>query len=68
MISGLSTVLILYGGVLVVAEILYYFGVKADLTRKIVHIGGGIISALLPFFVSLGTAVALGAFLFLILF
>ena len=63
---NLSVVVALYMLVFVLAELLYNRGVPAYITRKIVHIGSGIISALLPFFVSLKTAILLG-FVFCIL-
>lgn len=49
------------------AEFLYKRSVTAHITRKIVHIGGGIIAALLPVFVDLNTVVVLGIGFFLLL-
>ena len=59
---GLLIVLILYSLVLSFSETLYQRGMPAQTTRKITHIGGGIISASLPFFVTLPVALALGLF------
>ena len=59
---GLIIVLFLYLVVFVLAEGLYRAGTHAQITRKITHIGGGIISASLPFLVTLPVAVALGLF------
>ncbi len=54
---------ILYLLVFGVGELLYYHGVAPTITRKIVHIGSGMISALLPLFLPLETAVLLGTVL-----
>lgn len=52
----------------VAAEVLYRLRVSPIITRKITHICGGIVSALLPFFVTIYTTIALGVFLTLFLF
>lgn len=49
------------------AEFLYKRDVPAHITRKIVHIGGGIVAALLPVFVNLNTVIVLGIGFFLLL-
>lgn len=49
------------------AEFLYKRQVAVHLTRKVVHIGGGIVTALLPFFVNLETVIILGIGFFLLL-
>lgn len=49
------------------AEFLYKRNVPAHITRKIVHIGGGIVAALLPVFVNLNTVIVLGIGFFLLL-
>lgn len=49
------------------AEFLYKRKMPARITRKIVHIGGGIIAALLPVFTDLNTVVVLGVGFFLLL-
>ena len=49
------------------AEFLYKRKIARYITRKVVHIGGGLVAALLPFFVKLETAIVLGAGLFLLL-
>lgn len=49
------------------AEILYKMGVTSYITRKIVHIGGGMVAALLPLFVNLETVIILGTGFFLLL-
>ena len=62
MMTGLLIVCILYLIVFSLAELLYQHGLKAQITRKITHIGGGLVSASLPFFVSLPVALILGVF------
>jgi hypothetical protein len=62
MSAGLFITLTLYTLVFILAELLYQRGVSKQVTRKIVHIGGGIVSALLPALVSLPSALALGLF------
>jgi hypothetical protein len=62
MSAGLFITLTLYTIVFILAELLYRRGVSKQVTRKIVHIGGGIVSALLPALVSLSSALALGLF------
>jgi phytol kinase len=59
----LSLFLLVIGG----AEFLYKRKLPADITRKVVHIGGGIVAALLPVFLDLKTVVIIGSGLFLIL-
>ena len=49
----LSLFLLIFGS----AEFLYKRKLSSDITRKIVHIGGGIVTALLPVFVDLRTVV-----------
>jgi len=60
--TGLLTVCMLYLVVFVLAEALYQRGLEAHLTRKITHIGGGLVSASLPLLVSLPVALVLGVF------
>lgn len=55
-----SIVIVLYLLVFCLAELLYRKGLPAYITRKIVHVGSGIVSSLLPFFVNLETAMILG--------
>jgi len=62
MSAGLFITLTLYAIVFILAELLYRRGVSKQVTRKIVHIGGGIVSALLPALVSLPSALVLGLF------
>lgn len=62
MTTGWPVALILYLLLFIGAEALYHHGFQARVTRKIVHIGGGMISALLPLLVSLPTALVLGLF------
>ena len=59
----LSLFLLIFG----CAELLYKRNVPPYITRKIVHIGGGIVAALLPIFVNLETVVILGIGFFLLL-
>lgn len=49
------------------AEFLYKKNVSASITRKVVHIGGGLVVALLPFLVNLVTVIILGVGFFLFL-
>lgn len=49
------------------AEFLYKRRVPSYITRRVVHIGGGIVAALLPIFVDLETVIILGAGFFLLL-
>jgi hypothetical protein len=60
--TGLLIVCILYLVVFSLAEGLYQRGVQARITRKITHIGGGLVSAGLPLFISLPAALILGVF------
>lgn len=66
-ILNLFIVLSLFSLIFGFAEFLYKRKMAAHLTRKIVHIGGGIVAALLPVFVNLGTVVVLGICFFLLL-
>ena len=59
----LSLFVLIFG----IAEFLYKRNLSANITRKIVHIGGGIVAALLPVFVDLKTIVIIGCGFFLIL-
>lgn len=59
---SLVAALILYTLVFAAAELLYHRGVEVAITRKITHIGAGIVSAGLPFLVTLPTALGLGLF------
>ena len=59
----LSLFLLIFGS----AEFLYKRKLSPDITRKIVHIGGGIAAALFPVFLDLKTVVVIGAGFFLIL-
>ncbi|KKT00870.1 MAG: Phosphatidate cytidylyltransferase [Candidatus Nomurabacteria bacterium GW2011_GWF2_43_8] len=55
--------LLIFGG----AEFLYKRKTSASITRKIVHVGSGIVAALLPIFVDLKTVIILGIGFFLLL-
>ena len=66
-ILNLSIVLFLFLFVFWCAEFFYKRNLPAHTTRKIVHIGGGIVAALLPIFVDLTTLVILGIGFFLLL-
>lgn len=68
MITGLITILFLYAVVFIMAEVLYRRGYAAKETRKIVHIGAGIISFLLPCLVNLPIAISIGLFFVVLLF
>jgi len=60
--TGLLIVAISYLLIFSLSEGLYQYRTPAYITRKITHIGGGIISAGLPLFVTLPVALALGVF------
>ena len=62
MIVGLLTLLILYALLFGLAEALYRRGVDAEITRKLSHMGGAIISFFLPLLVSLPLALTVGVF------
>lgn len=66
-IANLFLVLLLFLLIFGSAEFLYKRKLSADITRKIVHIGGGIVAALLPVFLDLKTVVVIGGGFFLIL-
>lgn len=66
-VLNLSIVLLLFLLIFWCAEFLYKRKAPASITRKIVHIGGGIVAALLPIFVDLKTVIILGIGFFLLL-
>lgn len=66
-IFNLLIVLFLFLLTFTCAEFLYKRKVSASITRKIVHIGGGIVAALLPIFINLETVIILGVGFFLLL-
>jgi len=55
-------------GFFIIAEILYKFGVSADITRKIIHISSGSIIAFFPYFINLKTVLLIGFFSSIVLF
>lgn len=57
-------ILILYGLIACFGEVLYRFGVPAKITRKMVHMGGGMISAFLPFWINWPEAIVIFFILF----
>jgi phytol kinase len=59
---GLTVVMGLYAVCFAAAEVMYRRGSAPEVTRKAVHIGAGVVSALLPWFVDLRTTVAIGVF------
>ncbi len=59
----LSLGLIVFG----CGEVLYKKGIPAQITHKIVHIGGGVVASLIPFFINLETGIILGMGLTLLL-
>lgn len=63
----LLIVLFLFSIVFGLAELLYKRKIASYVTRKIVHIGCGLVAGLLPFFVNLKTVVILGLGFFLLL-
>lgn len=66
--AGLPIVLSLLFLSFIVAELLYKVKVPAIITRKVVHIGCGVVAAMLPLFVSLSTTVYIGIGFSLLLF
>ncbi|MEK7274446.1 MAG: hypothetical protein AAB110_04240 [Candidatus Desantisbacteria bacterium] len=68
MTSKLITCIILYMVIFIVAEILYRRGCPVKITRKIVHIGAGIISFFLPLLVNLQTTISIGILFAFLLF
>ncbi len=66
-IINLFLVLLLFLLIFGSAEFLYKRKLPAHITRKIVHIGGGIVATLLPVFLDLKTVVIIGGGFFLIL-
>jgi len=58
--NGLIIILLAYFFVFSTAELLYKKGVQPYLTRKIAHIGSGIATALMPFFLSINVAIIMG--------
>lgn len=68
MITGLVTVLILFVIIFAAAEVLYRRGYGVKTTRKVVHIGAGIVSFFLPLLVNLQIAISIGFFFAFLLF
>lgn len=58
--TNVLIILFLFSLVFGFAEILYKRKVASYITRKVAHIGGGLVAALLPIFVDLKTVVILG--------
>jgi dolichol kinase len=59
-LTNLLTVITLYVLAFGTAELLYKKGVSVNITRKIVHIVGGVVTALLPLFIKWELAIVLG--------
>lgn len=57
---NLIIVFALYVVVFASAEILYRWGLKAEFTRKIVHIGAAVVTFFLPVFVNMRTVAVIG--------
>lgn len=68
MTTGIFTIFSLYTIVIISAEFLYRKGISSRATRKFAHIGAGIVSALLPIFVSLSASVVIGILFFILFF
>ncbi len=64
---NLIFIAILYLVIFLAAELLYYKKVDSFYTRKIVHIGGGLITVLLPWLISFATAIIIGIIFAIIL-
>ena len=65
--TNILIVLFLFFLVFWFAEFLYRRKVASHITRKVVHIGGGLVAASLPLFVDLKTVIILGIGFFLLL-
>lgn len=65
---GFIFILFLYILVFAIGEIFYRIGFRAEETRKITHIGGGIVAFFMPYFVSWQETVFFGLFFSLFLF
>ncbi len=65
--TNLLIVLLLFFLVFGLAEFLYKRKLPVYVTRKVVHMGGGVVATLLPFFVKLETVIILGVGFFLLL-
>jgi len=61
-IKNIAIIFILYFLVFLIAEFFYRKKVSNFLTRKMVHIGGGLVTFLLPWFVSFFVAISIGLF------
>jgi len=59
-VTGLIIVFFSYAFLFSIAEILYTKGVSAKITRKVVHIGGGVVSFFLPWLVNFETVIIIG--------
>jgi len=68
MLNGMLIIGVLYGAVFMAGELLYHLGTDSNITRKIIHIGSGVVSALLPFFVSYKITLFLAVFFILFIF
>lgn len=68
MILGLIIILVLYASVFAAGEMLHRKGYAAKTTRKITHMGSGIVSFFLPLLVNLQTVVIIGSCFVLLLF
>lgn len=68
MITGIFIIFSLYAIVIAIAELLFVGGISSHVTRKFSHIGAGIVSATLPFFVSLNISIVIGILFFALFF
>jgi phytol kinase len=66
--TGLIIIGVLYGVAFLIGELAYHGGVDSNITRKIIHIGGGVVTAFLPFFVSFRIALLLAVFFIVFIF
>lgn len=64
---NLIFILFLYSAIFIIAELLCRKGIDGAITRKIVHIGGSLVSFLLPLFLDLFTSVLIGVFFVIII-
>ena len=65
--TNLISIILIYSTCLIIGELFFHFGLHTFYTRKLVHILGGIATALMPLFIELEYFIILSIFLILIL-
>jgi phytol kinase len=66
--GGILIIGVLYGIAFLIGELLYHGGIDSNITRKIIHIGGGVVSAMLPLFVPFEVAIILSVLFVIFIF